>query len=508
MANPIPLQVEFNGMRQDEPRDSLPNSALWNCVDFIPFKLAAPLQKRGGWTYASPALGTTTYVQGLVRTPDYGAGAFNLAVTSDGHVYKFTDNTDSDIGTAFAVAQNPFVHRSGANWMVVIPAADGTTAPKSYDGTTFQTLAGTPPKAIYGATWEDYALLANGTVGSTRYVGRLWFGPVGDAAGTWDTTNSWWDFNQPIVGVAVIRNGIFVFHPRSTSRLRGDTPPTSTTVSNLIEDHPFSGDSAVGCLDARSICHYGDNLIWADFTGVYMTDGVAIKNLTSEGGISAYWRGNLVNYTTGYTVAAGVYKDVYVVSILDASRTFVDCLCYDLLRGIWYRFSHMPGLCFMHIPGVTADKTYMGLASAGRVASIENVFHDQNASDADGTAIQPYFETGIYRGWQRLHRRWIPSYAIQTWLRMWLNYELVDGGSTPTITVSYCKDATDPENVTYTALSRTFPASTLTSRIRRDLGFRARGLALKVAQTNASTDTMIRALEADYYPLESSRLEQ
>lgn len=505
MATPIPLQVAFNGMRQDEPRDQLPNSAVWNMVDFIPLKLAAPLQKRGGWTYGSPALGATNYVQGMVRTPDYAAGAFNLAVTSDGHVYKFTDNTESDIGTAFAVSQNPFVHRSGANWMVVIPANDGTTLPKSYDGTTFQALAGTPPAAIFGATWEDYTLLGNGTAGGVRYPGRLWFGPAGDAAGTWDTTNSWWDFNQPITGIAPIRNGILIFHPKLTSRLRGDTPPTATTVSNLTEDHPFSGESSVGCIDARSIVHYNDNVIWADFAGVYMTDGVSIKNLTAEGGIGAYWRGNLVNFGSGYTIAGGIFKDVYVITILDASRTLIDCLCYDLLHGFWYRFSHMPGMCFMEIPGV---KTYMGLATQGRVASIENVFHDESASDADGIAVQPYLETGIYRGWQRLHRRWIPSYAIQTWLRLWLNYEMVDGGAGPVLTVSYSKDATDPENVTYTALQPTLSASTLTSRVRRDLSFRARGLALKIQQTNASTDTMIRSIEADFYPIEPSRLEQ
>lgn len=503
MGTPIPLQVGFAGMQQDSQRDEVPAGAVWNMVDWIPVKLAANLLKRGGWAYGSPALGSTTYVQGLVRTPAFGAGEFNLAVGSDGHVYKFTNGTDSDIGTAFAVSQNPVVHRiSSSTWLVVIPAASGSTNPKSWDGTTFQDLAGSPPQAIYADVWNDHTLLANGTVSSVSYPGRLWFSAVGNAA-SWDTTNSWWDFDLPVVGLAILRNSILAFHARTTSRLTGTTPPNAATISDLVEDDPFPGQTnSVGCLDARSIVHYGDTVIWADYQGIYQTDGTTLTDLTTTGGIAAYWRGLLVN---GFgSIASGVFKDILVVSILDNSQNPIDCLCYDLERGFWYRFSNFPGMCFMSIPGV---KTYMGLGHGiGRVADIETAFHQQSATDADGTAVTPLLETPMYRGFMRLHRKWIASVAPQQWLRLYLDYEMIDGGATPTLTVSYTTDALDPKNVTYTALSPNQPASTLTSRTKMDVHIRARGIAFKIQQNNASTDTMLRAIESEFYPLEVSRL--
>lgn len=509
MGTSIPLQIEFAGMVQDAPRDALPSGAVWNCVDFVPQKISAQLQKRGGWTYGSPALAATTYVQALVRTPDYGAGAFNLAIASDGHVYKFTNSTSSDIGTAFAVAQNPVVHRHDSQtWMVVIPAASGTTTPKSYDGTTFQDLAGTPPKAIYAAVWEDYTLLANGQIGSTSFPGRLWFSPAGQADGTWNTTNSWWDFQVPITGLGVVRGAILAFHAGTTSRLRGTTPATSTAVSDFVQDDPFPGDSAVGCIDARSIVHYQENIYWADFNGIYMSDGVALTNLTASGGMSAYWRGLLVNWVAGYSIASVVMNDVLIVSVLDNSHNPVDCLCYDLLRKFWFRVSNMKGYSFMHVPGATSGKTYMGLGNTGRVADLSTVFLAQSASDADGTVIAPYIETGAYRGYTRLHRKWIPSQGIQAWLRLYANYECVTSAtaSPPFLTVSYATDPLDPNNTVYTALSPTLPATTLRARKRIDLRFRSSQVAFKVQQTNASVDTMFHGIEAEFYPVEPSRL--
>src|SRR5579863_1820720 len=181
MGAPFTIQNQYLGMWQDSPRDMLPTGRLWNMVDFIPDYLGAPARKRGGWTYASTALASTTYVDGLIYAP-YASGSLNLGVGSDGHVYKFTVSTDTDIGTAFAVAQNPIYHRSNSTGLVVIPAASGTTTPKSYDGTTFQDLAGTPPQGIYADVWNDHTILCNGTSSSTLYPQRFWFSPIGNAA--------------------------------------------------------------------------------------------------------------------------------------------------------------------------------------------------------------------------------------------------------------------------------------------------------------------------------------
>lgn len=515
MSSPLPIQTAWLGMRQDQPRDQLGN-AVWNMRDFIPEKLSAPLQKRGGWTWASPAISGANYIQAMVRTPEYGAGAYNLLIDDQNEAWRFTDNASTDEGSTVSVAQNPVVHRSGADWVVVIPADDGTTAPQSWTGPgSIGVLSATAPAAIYAAVWEDRTLLANGTSDAVRYVSRLWFGPVGDAAGVWDVESAWVDFNLPIVGLAVLRNAILVFHSRSADRIRGTSPPFTPDIAatpdevivaegDLTVDRPFD----VGCIDARSIVEYQDTVIWADFTGVYQSDGVAIKNLTEEGGIQAYWHGNLINYD-GYHVTAGLFKDTYIVTVLDGDRAEIDCLAYDLTRGHWYRFTNFPSLTFMRVPGASAEKTYMGLATQARVANLEGVFHDQIPADADGTGIEPMLETGVYRGFSRLHRRWIPSQAIQHWRRLYLNYELADSGFAPVLTVSYSLNALDPELTTYTALTPDIAASTrIDNRIRRNLFFQSRGVAFKIQQTGQSNDTTIRNLEAEYEPLEAGRLVQ
>ena len=506
MSTPFPLLVSYTGMTQDVPRDELPSGKLWDCADFIPIKLGEVLAKRGGWTYASPALTGESYVQGLCRTPAYGAGEFNVAVGGTGAVLTYTNSTQSSLGTAFAVSQNPFVSTAGnpALWMVVIPAASGTTTPKSWDGTTFQDLAGTPPKAIYGAPWNGYALLANGEIGSTAHPGRLWFSAAGDCT-TWDTTNSWFDFDDPVVGIGILRTGILVFHARTTSRLTGTTPPNASALGDLVEDDPFT----VGCLDARSITYWNDNVIWAGSQGVYMTDGTTITDLTEIGGMKNYWKSQLTNFGSGWRCAAGIYRDNLMVAIVDNTGAMIACLVLDLntvgtTDTIWYRFTNFPGLCFMSLGGQSVEKTVMGLGSSGHVADMAEVFHFGNSSDGDGTAIQPQLQTGLFRGFMHLHRKWIQSMAIQSWRRFWLNYEMVDGGSAPTLTVSYATDI----DASWTAISTTLPAASLTVRKKLNLFFQGRGVMFKIAQTNASTDTKLRAIELEFSPLEAGRLAQ
>lgn len=485
-------------MYQDLPRDQVPSGQLWNCVDFIPQYLGAPLRKRGGWSYASRALGSCTYVDALLYAPFAGA-PLNLAVGSDGHVYKFTASAETDVGTAFAVAQNPVYHRSNAAGLAVILAASGSTTPKSYDGTTFQDLAGSPPQGIYGDVWNDRTLIAN----TAAQPQRLYFSPVGNAAGTWDTTNAWEDMKLPIVGVAVIRTGILLFHDHSTAVLTGTTPPSATSIGDLtLRDPVFD----VGCIDARSIVKYNDTAIFAASRGIYQTDGNTIRSLTDMGGMGSYWATLLASYTTSWHISAGIYHDTYIVSVMNGT-TFVDCLAYDLTWKFWYRLSNFPGRAFARQGGLF-EETYMALGSSGRVASLSSILQPAAGvkNDANGTAVTPYYETAFFRGWQHWHRKWVPSMAIQSWRRAYLSYELTDAASdNPILTMSY---ATDLTASSYTALSPTLTENTSYKRIHRNVFTQGNGLMLKVAQTNASADTLLHAIEIEYTPLESSRLAQ
>ena len=64
-----------------------------------------------------------------------------------------------------------------------------------------------------------------------------------------------------------------------------------------------------GCNEPHTICHWTDNVVFADARGVYLTDGTQIKDITKEGGIRREW---WKAYDPIWRVAAGVVFDKYV----------------------------------------------------------------------------------------------------------------------------------------------------------------------------------------------------
>ena len=509
MASPIPLQLEYGGICRDYPRDQLPPGYIWECIDFVPQILSAPLTKRGGFKYGSTAMGATSSVKGLLYAP-FASGVLNLAITSDNHLYSFTSGSNSDLGAAVNVVQNPVFHRSSSTGaspdagLAIIPAAGGSTAPKSYDGSTLQNLAGTPPKATYACVFNDYTVFGNGTVGSTAYTNRIWFSVRGDAAAAWDTTNSVQDSTAPITGLAAARSAILVFHSRFTERFRGTHPGTAAAgdASDFAQDTPLN----VGCMDARTIVNYKDGwVLWADQAGIYMSDGVSIKNIAAEGLISSIWR---VYTAQAWTVAAaGIINDTYFISLTGSGGTDLGTWAYDIVHGWWWRAANFKFLCYARSGGAT-EETYAGMAGAGRVAALSTVFTPSGTykNDAEGSAVIPYMETGFYRGFQRLHRKWVPSMGIQSWKCLYLNYVLQDAASdSPTIQIQCMVN----QDGTFAAPTNTLAAHGSTQiRTRRDLRLQANAIAFNFQQANASAQTKLYMIEGWYEPLGTGQLSQ
>lgn len=506
MTTPIALQQNYRGICRDYPRDQLPPEYLWECINFVPQILSAPLVKRGGWTWGSRTLGSTTSVKGLLYAP-FASGVLNLAVTSDNHLWKFTTGSETDIGAAVSVVQNPVYHRSlttALGGLAIIPAAGGATAPKSYNGTTLQNLAGSPPTGQYACVWNDYCILAN----TTTYPARLFFSQLGDPAVAWDTTYSIWDATEPIVGLVPLRTSVLMFHSNFTERLRGlstatlagGAPPTATNSGgSLAMDTAF----AVGCLDARTIVRWNDYVIWADARGVYQSDGVGLKDITATGLIQTFWR--QIADIPHDCVAAGVINDTYIISVTSGGSE-IATFAYDLLHGFWYRVSNFPFLCFGRTI-TTNEETYAGLSLFGRVAALSSIFNpsSSNKNDGDGSAVLPYMETALYRGFTHLHRRWMPSMAIQSWRSLWLNYDLRDAAAdAPTLTVGYIIDQDQAFGPTLPVLE----ATTIQTRARRDLRFQGHAVAFQVSQGNPSASTKFYSLEGWYEPFEPGRLSQ
>ena len=150
----------------------------------------------------------------------------------------------------------------------------------------------------------------------------------------------------------------------------------------------------------------------------------------------------------------------------------------------------------------------MGLGNSGRVASLSSILSPAagTKNDADGTAVVPVLETGLFRGYSHIRRRWVMSFGLQQWKNFYLNYDMRDAATdNPVLSVSY---ATDPSASSYTSITRTYAKTTKNTRGKRNLGFRASGLMLKIVQTNASSDTRLGTMEAEYDPLEGSALMQ
>lgn len=498
MSFPYPVQTTYTGMWRDASRDQLPAGSVWNLQDYIPNLLGAPLRKRGGWVYGSPVLANNA-VDRMINA-EFSAGAQLLAVDNQNPCVLWTISTTASAASAGALTAGrtgaPFFHAN----RVVFPSPDGVVAAQSYTGGAPGALAGSPPAGMYGTVYKDRSILAS----TTALPKRIYFSGAGDPT-TWDTTTGWIDVSRVPTGVAPLRNAILVFSDGGTERIRGSTPPPGTDmVLEKVSDY--------GCIDHRSIALWNDRCIYADTNGIYITDGASSLDLTEAGGMSQYWRSLLATYLTSWYLAGETYRNFYIIVVV-AGAAFQDCLVCYLPTRTWFRMQNFNFRCFAKTKGAFQN-LFAGMNDAGRVARVTDIFAPgaTNATDADGDAVLPVVEYPMAKGFVRVQRRWLPSHGLVRWHRMFLGYDVRNGGATPTLTMSYVKT---PEATAYTSLPYTVPASTAYARAGRSFGAAgARGgitspmLGVKIAQTAASTDTRLYALEAEYQTMEQDFLAQ
>ena len=485
MADVQTLQEEFSrAMRRDRARDQLPRNVAYNLVDWIP-DLGAHLRKRGGWSYFSDDVAGTiaaaTYVIAGLVAP-FSAATKHLGVTEDNRLFTVNaSNGDiTDIGDVVAgttMKQNPVFHRDKA----IFPAGDGTTAPRYYDGSTLGNLAGSPPAAIYATVYKDRTVLGR----SSANKERLWFSDAGDPA-SWDTTNTYWDTSFPVTGLASLKNAILAFSEDGTEKLVGSTPPPDS-------DFFLASAFTEGTPDARSIAYWGDNVVFANPSGIFITDGSALDDVTKAAGMLSYWQELLAGHTSSWTLSAGVHQGYYVISVMDGS-TFKDAAMIDLQRRTWLRVSNLKAVNFW--ASSAPDELYFGLRSAARVGKFSTVFMPSASvkNDGDGTAVTPVYESPFFR-----------SKGKQlSWKRVYLDYDIRDAASdNPTLTVSYVET---PEATSYTTVGSAFAETSAQIPARRDLGQSNYGMGFRVVQTNASADTRLSALRAEVHEREGSRI--
>lgn len=483
MAQPTLLQRDYSrGVKRDFPRDAMPAGALWDCVDFIPDIIGAPLRKRGGWPYGSDAFGAGSYAA-AVAFADFTTGGRLVGINDSGTLYSIalSNGAVTSEGSSGVPIAPPVLHRD----VLVIPSADGTANVKKYlaAGGAPADLAATAPDGMYAAVYKDRTLLAN-VSGNQQ---RIYFGPAGAPTQAWDTTTSFIDASFPVAGLAALKNAVLVFGNAACERIRGTIPPPH---SDMLREPLYD----IGCIDARSIVAYGDLVIFANGDGIWMTDGAAQpENLAETSGFLTYWLTTMSAYAAStWTVAAGMHRGMYVVSILNGS-TFVDALMVDVDRRSMVRLSNLKARMFARAEGI-AEELYFALRSAARLGSLSAIFSptDGTRNDADGTAVNPVFETPFFKD----------GPVTKRWNRAYLSYELTAPSTTSTLQLSYI---TAPEATSFTNLGSAFPEASVYTRARAAMQFRSRGVAFKCTQTAASADTRIHELGAEVHALEGSR---
>lgn len=505
MPTPTPFFTGAQGFFRDASREDLPAGFAWNLQDWIP-NLGAPLRKRGGWAYATNDISaqstSATYIAAvsynkftaatkIVNISDNGKLSTSLPQSATPLVVTAVGPTVANLPPL----QSPVQHRQ----TLVIPSGDGSTASsvKYYDGdSTIDTLTGAP-LGQFACVYRDRTVLANSDAQPTR----VQFSDAGDPT-TW-TSTSWIDTTYPITAITPLRNVILCFSQGFCERLRGTTPPPGTDMSlEPVFDH--------GCLDARSVATYGENVIFANAEGIFLTDGASAVDLTAKGGIGTYWR-NLLSpqgegggYNTTWTLAAGIFNGNYVISIMKAG-TFIDCLVCDLSSRTWTRLTNVKALGFAHAVG-TNEELYWASRAAPRVNGFSTLYQPAAPykNDGDATAVTPIYESQFVRSGTPGRRSSGKTNGYSTFKSLFMDYDLRDAAAdNPVLTLYYLRS---PELTLYTQVTGTCNETTAKDRVSRPVNVKSFGLGVKVVQTNASSDTYLYSVESLDSAREASKL--
>lgn len=494
MSRPILLTDDFSlGSNQDAPRHTLPKGKHYLISDAIPELDGAPLAERGGWsrTYNASSLTSASYMAGVGFAP-FTSGSRLVSIDEDGVLYYYTVGTATSTSTASGIvpAHPPVFYRQN----LFILDGNGTSTAKYWGGTTTSSLTAAAPTAAVGTVWKDHLVV--GYTSSNKE--RVWFSSGGDATSStaWNTAadGQWVDCSAPVRGLATLRGMILVFEEGKTERLRGDVIP-GVSGSDMVREPLFD---RLGCSDPASIAVTDDYCIFANASGVFLTDGVGVADLTEQCGMSQYWLNEMSSYASTWTIAGAVHRGWYVFSVMDGS-TFKHAGMIHVKKRCYIKLTNVKSPMMVSTPQGLLDtppKLFMAERAAARVSDLTTMWTPGSSykNDGDGTAVTAAIEFAHFLG----------DPGKKRWKNLYLKYLMTDAASdNPTFTVSY---ATDLESSSYTALGSTLSENSAVSRVRIPFGVGSEGVSLKITRVNASARFELYALESDAWRTEPGRL--
>lgn len=523
-----------SGYKSDTSRDQLGLGAAYRMRDWIP-QLGSPLRRRGGWDYSTVDLNGVSACSRLAAVvwAPFQDDPHLVCVASNGKV--FYDKLQNGFGgnyvgnTSFSsITHRPFWHMDLPG-VIILSGGSTPSAPQKYisaGGGSYavSALGGTPPNASVGAAYGDWVLLANGTIGATRYANRIWASGIG-LPEVWNTGNDFFDLPEEVVRITPLRNMILIFGYRDTWMLTGDTPPPG---GNWTKYDLY----AMGTMDGRSVAQYRDFVVFANNAGVFMTDGSSLVDLTEQGGIAQHWQ-DLVktfNFTRGWSAAAGVFQGNYVIVVHDQNGNFVTCQVCDIDRRIWFEFNNLPSVMFAERqsgPGTASADGHEELFFAHRLLPraglVAPCWDPPTQADADGQTILPVLELPFYKlsspGLKQIRNVWITHHlktvTSSTYAKMTATFATYTAALAATVTYDGLLQYWDsglisptlrvegvltPEATSYSVMGTLVSTQ---KEQRRPIWIRKRalGVGLKISQIQASDDTTLAEVEFEARPL-------
>jgi hypothetical protein len=496
MAKPVLLQDDFSGgMKPDYPVEKLPKNSVLLMQNYIPSHEGG-VAARDGWHRVGETLGDT-YAAALAFAP-FSAGVQLVGITDQGavkQVPKVDSGTNTARGTAQVPAQSPVFYRNN----LYITNSDGTTSLKVYGGSGNASAAtGSPPAAMYACVYKDHLVLAR----TAANPNRVWFSSGGDAA-SWDTAadGQWLDCSFPITGIVTLRNMILVFGEEGIERIRGDIIP-GVAGSDMVREPLF----AAGCADATSIAVSDEYCVFANATGIFMTDGITMVDLAQQGGIRGYWRKTTWPYSSGISLAGGLMEGKYIITA-HSSSTLVRTLVCDIRTRTWYEFTNIPAIMYATSPsglaGVTAGDLFFAERDASWLVNAGSIFRprstqddlftwtgydDNNATDTT-LALRTGFFNGGVAGRKRIHDVYVTAHHSSPMAATVYAYPDSQMDHDDRVSLGTLTASTD------SIQRKAFPYS------RRGYGI---GVEISTAATTAGFGPRIDKIEADMRSLESS----
>jgi hypothetical protein len=500
-----------SGFVRDIPRHVIPSGGVYDAVDFL-FDRPGMIYKRGGFSAHSAAMGGNGRTIGIIDPPDR-----IVCVASDLNAYDVTSENApqaTSLGSmGFYTSENPPLFLGKLIFTddnVRFPASGITIYPPRKiewvdpNLTAPIALGGSPPKALRSCIHNSYLVLANGIDPSGIHPNRIWFSPVPNIEDAWDTVNSYTDTSFEITGLASTQGALLVFSAKAIERILGDIPPALNRTNDNLILQPVAN---IGCSDARSIVHIDSGVVFANPSGVYMTNSAGVQSLTQKAdgsGISTYWR-RLFPDNVPVGIACGLLgRDHLKVDVFNAT-TFApmeSLLCY-LPAFTWTRISNLCGVSYAtgdSVNNTPIDEIYCAQGDRATTLRLSSMLMPsaENKLDPDGKPVLPTLRTRSFEG--------------SPWLKAWGH-----GGMTMNMPDAYVDDPKLTVNA-YKGFGAGVLKRLAVNPVRDTQGYRrqemilntdAHTLALDITQQNPSAGTEIITLDIDVreYPTGASRLE-